>query len=97
MSNQVLHLAKLAALPISDAEIEKYEKQLKTIFEYMDQIKQLDLTAVSETFRTTEEENVLRDDVVTASLSQTEALKNSSATLDGFFVVPAIMKDENAP
>ncbi|OGJ16653.1 MAG: hypothetical protein A2632_01155 [Candidatus Pacebacteria bacterium RIFCSPHIGHO2_01_FULL_46_16] len=96
MKNQILHLAKLAALSISGSEIKKYEKQLEVIFEYMDQIKQLDLAAVPETFRTTEEENVLRGDIVTPSLSQSDALRNARRTHNGFFVVSAIMKDEHA-
>ncbi len=96
MKSIVPHLARLAALNISEEDERKYEKQLTTIFEYMDQIKQLDLASVPETFRTTEEENVLRDDVVSPSLSQAEALRNAPNTHDGFFVVPAIMKDENA-
>jgi len=96
MKNQVLHLAKLAALNISEADVEKYEKQLAELFTYMDQIKQLDLATVPETFRTTEEENILRDDVVIESLSQDDAVRNAKQTHQGFFVVPAIMKDPDA-
>jgi len=96
VKNLIQHLAQLAALEISDSEVPKYQAQLTDIFEHMDQIKQLDLAAIAETFRTTEEENVLRDDIVTPSLSQAEALQNASLTHDGFFVVPSVMKDKDA-
>lgn len=96
MSQIVKHLAKLAALEIPDSEMKGYEEQLSEIFEYMDQIKELDLEMAPETYRTTEEENVLRDDKIEPSLTQEQALENAKKTHEGFFLVPAILKDTHA-
>ena len=58
---------------------------------FMNQIKELDLKSISETSRTSEEENVLRDDLVTPSLTIDEALSNTKNTHDGFFLVPHVL------
>lgn len=92
---QVKHLATLANLVLSDEQIEKFQGDLSSIINYMDEMKQLQLDKVESTFRTTEEENVLRDDVVIDSFSQSDALKNTKKQYKGFFVVDRILENKD--
>jgi aspartyl-tRNA(Asn)/glutamyl-tRNA(Gln) amidotransferase subunit C len=94
MKITVEKLAILANLNLSKKQEEDFEKSILSIVEYMDEIKNLAVDDIPETTRVTEEENVLRDDVVTPSLSQQDALKNAKNTWNGFFVVPAILDKE---
>ena len=86
-------LAKLANLNLSKKQEEDLEKSIPSVVDYMDEIKNLDVDDVTETTRVTEEENVLREDIVESSLSQEQALKNAKKTRNGFFVVPAIFEE----
>jgi aspartyl/glutamyl-tRNA(Asn/Gln) amidotransferase C subunit len=63
----------------------------------METIKQLDLADVPETSRTTEEENVWRDDEVKLSFSQAEALQNAAKKYKGFYLVPLVLIGKDAP
>jgi aspartyl-tRNA(Asn)/glutamyl-tRNA(Gln) amidotransferase subunit C len=74
---------------------EELEKSIPSVLEYMDQINKLDVDDIPETTRVSEEENVLREDIVTPSLSQKDALKNAKQTRDGFFVVPYVLEKES--
>jgi aspartyl-tRNA(Asn)/glutamyl-tRNA(Gln) amidotransferase subunit C len=88
---QVEHLAKLASLELTSEEINKYQSDLDEIMDFMNQIKNLDLKSIEETSRTTDEENVLRNDEVIPSLTQEEALSNAKKTHKGFFLVPHVL------
>ena len=66
---------------------------LDSIIEYMEQIKNLELPdGITETL--SEEENVLREDVVTPSFTQKQALANTSKKYGGYFMVDAIIEKE---
>lgn len=91
MQIDVKKLAELANLTLSKEQEENLEKSIPSVVDYMDEIKNLDVDDIPETTRVTEEENVLREDIVTPSLSQKDALKNAKSTRNGFFVVPAIL------
>ena len=93
MKINVKNLAKLANLELSKKQEEDLEKNIPAVIAYMDEIKNLAVDDVAETTRVTEEENVLREDIVELSLSQEEALKSAKRTRNGFFVVPAIFEE----
>jgi aspartyl-tRNA(Asn)/glutamyl-tRNA(Gln) amidotransferase subunit C len=88
-------LTKLANLVLTKKQEEELEKSIPSVLEYMDQINKLDVDDIPETTRVSEEENVLREDIVTPSLSQKDALKNAKQTRDGFFVVPYVLEKES--
>lgn len=94
--SQVKHLATLASIDLTDKEIKKYQSDLDEVADFMNQIKNLDLEQIPETSRTTNEENVLRDDKITPSLTQKAALSNAKKTHDGFFLVPHILVGKEA-
>jgi aspartyl-tRNA(Asn)/glutamyl-tRNA(Gln) amidotransferase subunit C len=58
----ILHLAKLANLQLTDEEVEKYLNQLEQTLEYVENLKELDTKNVNTTSHATETENVYFED-----------------------------------
>jgi aspartyl-tRNA(Asn)/glutamyl-tRNA(Gln) amidotransferase subunit C len=84
---QVLHVAKLARLRLSDDEVERMTGELSQILEHVEQMEALDLEGVEPTSHVVALENVLRDDVPRDSLSRERALEGApEAAADGFRV-----------
>lgn len=92
-ADQVKHVAKLANLPLSEEETEKYGEQLSKILDYIDQLNKADTSGVEPTFNVTGLENVIREDIPGKSLSQEEALKNASKTKNGSFVTKGVFEE----
>ncbi len=90
--DQVKHVAKLANLPLTDAEVTKFEGQLSETLDYVDQLNKINTAGVEPTSQVTGLENVLRDDETRPSLSQDEALQNTKSKQNGFFKVKAILE-----
>jgi aspartyl-tRNA(Asn)/glutamyl-tRNA(Gln) amidotransferase subunit C len=87
----VEHVAHLARLGLTEAEITLLQGQLNHIVEQYAKLAELDTEAIPPTAQTIELENILRDDVVTPSLPVDEVLRNASDAADGYIVVPAIL------
>jgi aspartyl-tRNA(Asn)/glutamyl-tRNA(Gln) amidotransferase subunit C len=79
----ILHVAKLAKLKLSDSEVEKYSGQLAKVVDYVSQLKEVDTSGVEPTGQTTGLKNVFRQDIV-----KTEQSLGKS----GPFVVEAVIK-----
>jgi aspartyl-tRNA(Asn)/glutamyl-tRNA(Gln) amidotransferase subunit C len=88
----VLHIAKLANIPLGKEEIKKYEEQLSSILAYIEKLKKVKTDNVLETSQVTGLENVTKNDATVPSLSQPEALANTQKTHNGFFKVKAILE-----
>lgn len=86
---QVLHVAKLARLRLSDAEVERMTGELSTILEHVERMDELDLDGVEPTSHVVELQNVLRDDVPRESLSRVRALEGAPDPADDGFRVPS--------
>jgi aspartyl-tRNA(Asn)/glutamyl-tRNA(Gln) amidotransferase subunit C len=84
---QVLHVARLARLRLSDDEVERMTGELSQILEHVEQMEALDLDGVEPTSHVVALENVLREDVPRDSLSRARALEGApEAAADGFRV-----------
>lgn len=83
MKIDVKHVAKLANLPLTSEEEEKYSEQLSQILDYMEQLNQVDTSNVEPTFNVSGQNNVMREDETEPSLSQEEALQNAPNKEDG--------------
>ncbi len=94
MKLDVKHIAKLANLTLSEEEEKKFEKQLEETVEYIEGLSEVDTTDVEPTSQVTGLENVTREDEITASLSQEEALRNAKSTHKGYFKVKGILNNE---
>lgn len=91
---QVKHVAKLANLPLGEAEEEEYSEQLSKILDYVDQLNSVDTDDVEPTYNVSGQNSVMREDEVGQSLTQEEALQNGSNIKNGFFVTKGVFEDE---
>ena len=86
---QVIHVARLARLELSEAELERMAAELAGILEHVDRISSLELDDVEPTTHVVELENVLRADEPEACLPRERALENAPDVADGAFRVPS--------
>jgi aspartyl-tRNA(Asn)/glutamyl-tRNA(Gln) amidotransferase subunit C len=86
---QVLHVAKLARLRLSDEEVEKMAGELSGILEHVDRIGELELGEVPPTSHVVELENVLRADEPRPSWPRDAVLGQAPDPADGAFRVPS--------
>ena len=86
---QVLHVARLARLALSDEEIERMSGELSHILEHVERMDELDLDGVEPTSHVVDLHNVLREDVPRPSLPRERALENAPDAADEGFRVPS--------
>ena len=86
---QVLHVARLARLELSEDEIARMSEELTGILEHVDAIAALDLDDVEPPTHVVELANVLRPDTPEPSLPRERALENAPDPADGAFRVPS--------
>jgi aspartyl-tRNA(Asn)/glutamyl-tRNA(Gln) amidotransferase subunit C len=89
---QVLKVAELSRLKLSEAEVEKFTTQLDAIIEYVEQLGELDVDGVAPLAHPLPLQDVFRDDVVRPSLTPDEALANAPRRHGDFFVVPPTLE-----
>jgi aspartyl-tRNA(Asn)/glutamyl-tRNA(Gln) amidotransferase subunit C len=87
---QVLHVARLARLELSDEELERMREQLSAILDAVGKVSELELADVAPTAHPLDLVNVLAEDVPRPCLPREEALANAPDPEDGFFAVPAV-------
>ena len=88
--DDVLHVARLARLELSDEEVERFGGQLSAILDAVGKVSELDLEDVPPTSHPLDLVNVLAEDVPRPCLSREEALANAPDPEDGFFGVPPV-------
>ena len=93
----VEHVAHLARLGLTDAELARLEGELNHILDQYAILTRLSTDAIPPTAQVIELQNILRPDVVTPSLTQEAALANAPERHAGYVVVPAIIGDADAP
>lgn len=89
--DDVLKLARLGRLRLSDEEIEQYQSELSAILDYVKQLDGVDTTDLRPTYQvtglTSVEPNATRADEVTDQVSQAELMKNLPASEGGHIKV----------
>ena len=90
---EVLHVARLARLHLSDDELGRMREQLDAILAYIDKLRELDIEGVEPTAHAVPLLDVMRDDALRPCLSQEEALANAPDRAGEFFRVPRIIED----
>jgi aspartyl-tRNA(Asn)/glutamyl-tRNA(Gln) amidotransferase subunit C len=84
---QVLHVARLARLRLSEEEVERMSGELSSILDHIEKIGELDLDEVEPTTHVVQVENVLRADEPRPSWPRERILGEApDATSDGFRV-----------
>ena len=86
--DEVLHVAKLARLALTEEEIERFGAQLDAILEAVGKVGELDLADVPATSHPLDLANVWQDDEPRPSLGVDDALANAPDPADAYFRVP---------
>jgi aspartyl-tRNA(Asn)/glutamyl-tRNA(Gln) amidotransferase subunit C len=86
---EVLHVARLARLALSEEEVERMSRELSAVLDHIAKISELDLEGVPPTSHVVEVENALREDEPGPSLSREQALAAAPAVEAGGFLVPS--------
>ena len=86
----VVHVAHLARLDLSDEEVELFTAQLRTVLDHAADVASLDLSHLAPSSHPIALENVLRPDVPVPSLDRDEVLAEAPAVEDHRFRVPRI-------
>ena len=89
---QVLHVAKLARLSLSDDEARQMQAQLDAILEYMEGLDELDVSDVPPTFHSIPMDAPLRQDVVERCSDRAETLAGAPQSESGGFAVPLVLE-----
>ena len=90
---EVLHVARLARIDLTEEEIEKYRYQLKTLMDDVDKIKSVELKDDERLIAPTMEKATLREDHPGEMLDPEEIMKNVPVSNGNFVEVP-VMIDE---
>ncbi|MBS4168514.1 Asp-tRNA(Asn)/Glu-tRNA(Gln) amidotransferase subunit GatC [Parachlamydia sp. AcF125] len=90
------NLAQLSRIRYSEEEEEALLKDLQSILAYIDELKEIDTTDVKACNHVLEEiSNVMRPDVVGATLPRKTFLDNSPSQVSGMIRVPLVIKSKS--
>lgn len=88
----ILKLAQLSRLHLTDAEIEQFAEEISVILHYTEQLQKADLKGVEPTYQVTGLQDVTRpDELIDYGTSQADLLKNAPATEKGHFKVKRML------
>jgi len=90
---EVLHVARLARLSLSEAEVDRLRDQLDNILDYIRQLDALDTRDVIPTSHAVEMGTPFRDDAVRPFGDKEAILSNAPDRVGDFFRVPRIIED----
>jgi aspartyl-tRNA(Asn)/glutamyl-tRNA(Gln) amidotransferase subunit C len=86
------HVAKLARIKLTKDEAARFSTQFSRLFEFIEELKQLDVTAIPATAQVIPLHNVLRDDEIEPSLPRDVVLENAPDRDGPFFKTPRILE-----
>ena len=91
--DEVVHVARLARLELTEDEIGRFTLQLGAILEHAGDVEALDVAGVEPTSRPLPLSNVLRADEVSESLCRNDVMAAAPQAQDGQFRVPPVLGD----
>jgi aspartyl-tRNA(Asn)/glutamyl-tRNA(Gln) amidotransferase subunit C len=89
----VVHVARLARLALTDAELETMLEQLNAILSHIDALKAVDTSGIEPTSHAVPQFNVMREDEPRPCFPAEEMLANAPDRVDNFFRVPRIIEE----
>ncbi len=99
-SEQVKKVSKLANLPLTPEEEEKYSEQLSKVLSYIEQLNKVDTSLgdeptsdVEPTFNVTGESNVMSEDETGECLTQEDALLNAPKVKNNMFETKGVFEE----
>ncbi len=90
--DDIIHVAKLARLALTDAEIDRMEKHLNNLLKQIDTLQELNTEGVEPTAHSFPVYNVFREDHAGESLPPDQVLANAPESANGLFIVPRIVE-----
>ena len=90
-ADDVQKVARLARLKLSDADVEKFSRQIGNVLAYIQQLNEVSTDGVEPMVHAVPVENVLRDDTLQPSLPRATALQNAPRADGKYFLVPQIL------
>ena len=88
----VKHISKLARISVNDEKAKKLEKDLNSIFKWIEQLNQLNTDKVEPLTSIAETTLRLRKDKILSENIRDEILKNSPKDNKDYFVVPKVVE-----
>ncbi len=88
---EILHIAKLAALNIREEEIEEYRKNLQDILNFANIVNSVDTDNVSETIGSTNNVNMFREDEIKEFEDKEALLQNAPEKQNNMFSIPKVI------
>jgi aspartyl-tRNA(Asn)/glutamyl-tRNA(Gln) amidotransferase subunit C len=88
---EVKHLAKLARIELSKEEVDRFQKQITSILDYIDKLDKVTVEK-GEKIVSSDVENILRNDVVIKSKNQKELVENAPDQKNEHVKVKTILK-----
>lgn len=89
----VLHMALLARVGMSEAEVDRAREQLSNILENFEVLQRVDTTDVPPTAQPIPLLNVMAEDEIEPSLTPDEVLGNAPKRANGFFKIKAVLEE----
>jgi aspartyl-tRNA(Asn)/glutamyl-tRNA(Gln) amidotransferase subunit C len=86
------HVAKLARIALTKEEADRFSAQFSRLFEFIEELGELDVSAIPATAQVIPLHNVLRDDEVMKCLAQEAALENAPDREGPYFKTPRILE-----
>ena len=91
---EVLHVAELARIAVSESEIEKYQIQLKQIMDSVDKIKEVEVEGDDLLIANWSSSTELREDVCGEMLNPKEVIGNAPRHSGNYIEVPVVIGEE---
>ena len=91
-SDEVLHIARLARIALTPADVDRFTAQLSGILDHFTALEAVDTDGLEPTAHPLPLSNIMRADSVTPSLSQDDALANAPRQEDGYVRVRAVLE-----
>ena len=89
---EVIHIARLARVGITDEEIERFRDQLSHILENFELLKRVDTSNVPPTTQPNPLSTIVKEDAVKPSMDHEEVLANAPARHDEFFKIRPVLE-----
>ncbi len=90
---EVVHIAALCRITMTDEEIARMQDQLSNILQQLEVLKKLDTEQVPPTAQPVEMRNVLRDDAPRPSLPREDILRNAPQQQEDQLRIRAVLED----
>ncbi len=90
---EVLHIAALAKIGVTEEDVEKLREQLSNILENFEALQKLDTTGIPPTAQSIALQNVIMRDEIRSSLTADEVLANAPQREGDFFKVKIVLED----